>query len=186
MNRVPVLSTASEIGSVSGEPEYTSLSVPSQITSSRSHFNDPANTVPVHCGVVADKKIALGIQGKRLGIRQGKARGGKREGDPVQPPDDLIVARIRDEDRAPFVLLTATDCGPLNPPSKICCVSITTAGAAAAHALEPQRTSARMGAQKNFHFEAEYFGGNGDCITDMATGLLYNFGSVIPSLRGGC
>ena len=187
MNRVPVLSTASEIGLVSGEPEYTSLAAPVRSPPTAVISMIRPTPVPLTVGVSPIKRSPWASRASAWGIDNVKPVGVNAKANPFNHPTDLIVARIRDEDRA---LVRVVNCDGLwtllNPPvQNLLCVD-NDRGRCCAHALEPQRTSARMGAQKNFHFDAEYFGGNGDCISDMATGLLYNFGSVIPSLRGGC
>jgi hypothetical protein len=74
------------------------------------------------------------------------------------------------------------DCGVLKPDPTFCWASIKTEGAWA-HAPEALKTTARMGMRD--HFEGEHIARNLDGIKHMATALLYNFGSVLPSLRGG-
>jgi hypothetical protein len=76
------------------------------------------------------------------------------------------------------------DCGVLKPDPSVCWASTTTAGACA-HAPEALKTTARIELLNILNFEGEQIARNLDGITGMATALLYNFGSVLPSLRGG-
>ena len=183
MNSVPALSTASEIGSVSGAPENNQLSAGQITVPVPSQFNDPCQRFPSlwGCRRRRDRHWHPGqAAAESTSVKSG---GGKCvEAIPVRKcqRDHLIVIRIRDEDCARCVE-TAMDCG--------CCIRSQTSAVRRQRrpGLVPKRwkrKSERKDGEEKLPLRTGKLCGI-DGITDMATALLYNFGSVIPSLRGG-
>src|ERR1700722_11732061 len=185
MNMVPVLSIASPAGKTRGAPENTTFAAPVRLplpSPINSTIRPPplAGRSPTNRFPVESRARTCGLFSVMPGVKAGvlvAIWGGKGSSTWTTLLPESATKTV------PF-LETTMAWGLLYLFPRVCCASMTMDGTCA-QLLEAPMARVRTERHKSLEFELKYPFGNFDGIANMAAALLYNFGSVTPSLRGG-